>query len=264
MKYLLLFVLFPIVGALSAQNISFVDGNGDLLTDTITISYDRNDPSLISTDDEGDTSYVAISPHDAFVKINTESKLGLVMTRKVITYVNDSIQIDEWGDGNLTWKQPEDQFCWGQCVYLSGDVEYHELTDTINENKSIDLGILIHYLHYKITGVTTLEYEVFNGSTSEAKLVVKFEIIDNTVEIENNSFANVNVYPNPCSGRLNINGYDNVNELMITNLIGQVVYSSRNVGEITKLNVSDLKAGLYVLVLKDENNQIYTERIIKN
>ena len=73
----------------------------------------------------------------------------------------------------------------------------------------------------------------------------------------------VNVYPNPASDVLNIESSSRISEIQVINLVGQTVKiqaaDSRNI----RMNVSDLKAGVYNLKLKVENGYVNQKIVVK-
>ncbi len=72
----------------------------------------------------------------------------------------------------------------------------------------------------------------------------------------------IDVYPNPTSGsvRFNLPLNENFN-VEVTNLMGQVVYSSINVqGGLVDINLSELAAGMYTMNVRGTDVQ-YTSKI---
>ena len=84
----------------------------------------------------------------------------------------------------------------------------------------------------------------------------------NTVGISENAKANIKIFPNPITSILNI--VDENNELQnstieIKNYLGQVVFASTFT---SKINLSNLSAGMYFLTIEDKNSK-KTAKIIK-
>lgn len=108
------------------------------------------------------------------------------------------------------------------------------------------------------------QVEAINGTcTSERSDETYFEVL--AVEsIENN--ADILVYPNPTFGVLNINNLSKspIKQVTLFNLEGKEVLSQMfeyHLNEIT-LNVNNISAGVYILQISDENQQLYRYRII--
>ncbi len=80
------------------------------------------------------------------------------------------------------------------------------------------------------------------------------------VSINNVNSENITIYPNPTNGNINLVGFENsVSNIRITDITGKLVkeFSANN-----NINISELRAGIYFLNIKDGNNN-YTKRIIK-
>lgn len=71
---------------------------------------------------------------------------------------------------------------------------------------------------------------------------------------------NISIYPNPAKTELNINVSQNdINELSISNLFGQVLIISQNQNRI---DISNLTNGIYIITIKKGQNK-YTKKFIK-
>ncbi len=76
--------------------------------------------------------------------------------------------------------------------------------------------------------------------------------------VEDNS--NIDVYPNPVSGVLNIKSNDNITELQVFSINGKVLLSKFNSSQI---DVSELASGMYFIKIENENGNVDTLRFIK-
>ena len=72
------------------------------------------------------------------------------------------------------------------------------------------------------------------------------------------SNSNINIYPNPTNGLLNINTNENINSISIYNIIGKQVL---NTIDKETINISSLEDGIYFIDITTEKG-IYTQRII--
>ena len=70
------------------------------------------------------------------------------------------------------------------------------------------------------------------------------------------------VYPNPVSGTLTVKGVS-MKETEVYDLLGQRVLKETCHGEEVQLDLSSLAAGVYVLRVMDDANQMYSHRIVK-
>ena len=82
-----------------------------------------------------------------------------------------------------------------------------------------------------------------------------------TVELNDvNSISNIAIYPNPATTQLNFNIYKNdINEVSISNLLGQVLIKTQNQNSI---DISNLTNGVYILTIIRGQNK-FTQKFIK-
>jgi len=250
--YILLAVVF-IGGALNAQNVEFVDENGDALPDTLTIIYDQDDAYL---EEHNNLTY-----YDGFMKNKTGSNIDLVLSREVLAYVTDSVEIEKWGE--MVWEKPDDQFCWGLCYIYGAEDTYIELGPVaLLANAEEKLESIVHYTHYKIPGITSLKYKAVNGLSVEDEIVINF-VINNIVSNKENNLQQVKLYPNPCESEFYLTNLNDIKHVEISNILGQAVFSSENNGNQMQINMSAVTNGIYMVTLTDANNNIRTDRIVK-
>jgi hypothetical protein len=74
-------------------------------------------------------------------------------------------------------------------------------------------------------------------------------------------YEGVKVYPNPVDNIININSSEEIIRVNLYNLSGQLLLTN-GIGLETKIDISDLSSGMYILRIETEDN-IYTERIVK-
>lgn len=107
-----------------------------------------------------------------------------------------------------------------------------------------------------------------NAIIVPAYAVVKVDAVFGDEVLSTNDFTNVKksvtLYPNPTSSVLNID----LNELktakiVIRDILGKVVYNTQTAKTSVQINTNSLlKAGLYFVVVTDENNQSYINKLI--
>lgn len=87
--------------------------------------------------------------------------------------------------------------------------------------------------------------------------------IDDVGIAENSILKNVRMFPNPSSDRsVTITGLVGNNEVVVTNIMGQVVRNIKSSDESMTLNLSDLAPGSYVVKITNENKQTNTGHLI--
>ena len=84
-----------------------------------------------------------------------------------------------------------------------------------------------------------------------------------TVDVKDSKAVAFKVYPNPFNSTLTLSNLENVNRIMISNVIGQTVMTITNVENTMNISTADLKTGIYMVTVIDNNNNRRTERVIK-
>ncbi|WP_299113667.1 T9SS type A sorting domain-containing protein [uncultured Winogradskyella sp.] len=86
-----------------------------------------------------------------------------------------------------------------------------------------------------------------------------------TLSTDDNTFDNFSYHPNPVNHTLTFNSLQNIDEITVSNLLGQVVLKleSKNSAPIEKVNLSSLEIGIYLFKVSI-GNQFKSIRIIKN
>ncbi len=74
---------------------------------------------------------------------------------------------------------------------------------------------------------------------------------------------NISVYPNPVTDKVFVEFYSEINSVKIFGLMGTVVKSIQEKGTKLEINLSDLPAGIYVLVAYIGNGDVFSKTIIK-
>ena len=110
---------------------------------------------------------------------------------------------------------------------------------------------------YAIIPLFTLSIEVSDGAlTATADMTINVTPEDDTtldINKKNNLF-----YPNPATDQIQIN-INNFDKVMIFELSGKRVMLSKK----TKIDISKLDKGIYLMKIQDQSGQIYTAKIIK-
>lgn len=110
-----------------------------------------------------------------------------------------------------------------------------------------------------------------NAAASLGEAFYRIESIDkdgmkNYSEIKsisiNRFHHSISIYPNPAKNVINIQ-YPNAHQLIISNYLGKVVYSSQQNRGAYKINLQSFSKGLYILKLIDEYGKTIVEKFTK-
>lgn len=84
-----------------------------------------------------------------------------------------------------------------------------------------------------------------------------------TTEILVSSIEDINVYPNPTKGEINIKGNTKFSNYYITNTVGSIIVEGSNLDLV--IDVNNVENGLYFITFLNQNgDKIETKKIIKN
>lgn len=98
------------------------------------------------------------------------------------------------------------------------------------------------------------------GTPSSATLT----IIDNDpIGLNSNKIENLNIYPNPAKDELYLSASEKINTVSIINMMGQVVMKVNVESNEGSVNVSELSAGIYTVVVNGDFAQSTHKLIVK-
>ena len=93
--------------------------------------------------------------------------------------------------------------------------------------------------------------------------------IDNLSLVEPSAVKNIDnshevaIYPNPSSNELAILATHKISDVVIYNMIGQAVYNGQYNDEKIKINIAAFPAGIYTVILTDDEGEKVVKKIIK-
>jgi hypothetical protein len=73
---------------------------------------------------------------------------------------------------------------------------------------------------------------------------------------------NISVFPNPITEELNINVQEVMDNMTITNIVGQVIFAKANISETQKINTSNWQSGIYFVTFV-KNERQFTTKLVK-
>lgn len=80
---------------------------------------------------------------------------------------------------------------------------------------------------------------------------------------ENSWMQTTEIYPNPATSAIYVNGTDDIQTIDITNLSGQVVKHLEANGAINHIDLNDLQTAVYLVIMKDAVGNSVTKKLIK-
>ena len=73
------------------------------------------------------------------------------------------------------------------------------------------------------------------------------------------------IYPNPAKDELSIYvdfKNDQADQLTLYNYIGEQIFQQNIAGNITKVSLANVPSGIYICVLKNKNNNVYSQKLL--
>lgn len=233
------------------------DDNIFSYSQTVVGSYDPNDITCL----EGDE--VLIENADEYLHY-------LIRFQNTGTASAINVRVDHALDGKLDWNtmQLESLSHPGQVNIRNGS-EVSFVFDGINLPDSTNDEPNSHgFIAYKIKPKDNVVLGDVILATADIYFDFNPAIVTNTATtefVQTLSVATfeegkVTVYPNPTNGILNIVASNEIIDVNIYNYLGQLVLS---VKETSKIDMSTLSQGVYLITLIDSKGSIYTQKIIK-
>ena len=137
--------------------------------------------------------------------------------------------------------------------FNSLDTPFYTFEDKIDTSK-YNYSVTIKYYENSCECDTTIKY--LSSSTSPpAKCHDSEETLPDNPKIK--------LFPNPAKNELNIETEIENADVQIIEITGNVVMQSKITGRQSKINISGLKTGFYILILKNENTLLTSKFIVE-
>ena len=255
MKKTLLFALILSFGALHAQDILITDSAGTVWNND-TIPYEE-----IMTAGDASNSGFNIKFEKAYITNNSNKLLRIKVERVTTNYpsgINDQIC---WGG---ICENPEPIF---NSVRVSKEYEDMSPQQVIAGG---GLGFAGYYLPGGNYGTVYFTYTFFdvNQEVPSSSFVVAFNAKKSVGIKEEKGLGKFSLSPNPANDYFDLTGLkQNVvagTTVEILNIVGKVVSEKpiNNPSEFERIDISELRAGIYFVRVKTENQISETQKLI--
>jgi len=111
--------------------------------------------------------------------------------------------------------------------------------------------------YYDVTGCVNY---TFNQFTVEPRDVNDIQV---HVGINESGAQNFSIYPNPVSANLNISNIEGIDQVTVSNIIGETIMTQKVTGNSSSLNVAKLQSGIYFVTFIKDNSIAGTRKFIK-
>lgn len=150
-------------------------------------------------------------------------------------------------------------------------VEAGTLTNNENTDSFVSLGapqpttIATQSMELPVTFTSDVKYfviKVHGVNPHSAALVDNLVLAPETAGVNDLNAVKVQAYPNPVVNQLNLTADQNLREASIFNAAGQLVQTTKLSGKSSSVNVSALKAGVYIVQVATEKG-VQTLKVVK-
>jgi hypothetical protein len=220
--------------------------NSICLNQSTTLTANGGNTYLWNTSNT--SSFIVVSPTLNTVYTVTGTTSGCSNSSSISISVNPNPTVNAISSTSL--------ICTGEAAILtaSGANSYTWSTGPVSNSITVSPTITTVYT---VTGTDA------NGcsNTNTVNLIVSWCTGIN----ENNSHANISVYPNPNQGSFTIKTNSNeVKDLIIVDHLGRTIKQMSIIDRETKIDLTKESNGIYYLLLLQNGQQIYSKKLIKN
>ncbi|MNJ85477.1 hypothetical protein D3C87_29520 [compost metagenome] len=145
------------------------------------------------------------------------------------------------------------------------NITRYKLTDEATAN--IGLGNIVmnrvQYEYYNLANPGSLPVFVHSnltidlvGSQIVQNLVLNSVMPDEFLSVSENSIATFGLYPNPANESVTLSGLSGNETISIVDLAGKTVFSTENSGTTQTINVADVQAGIYNVVVISNGSKV--------
>ena len=105
--------------------------------------------------------------------------------------------------------------------------------------------------------------DLIKVTSADGKMVVMYTLNVNAVSAQLPLTKQIEIYPNPTNGRLNVRGVEAGNRIQVYNSNGAVVRDMKVRSNVEVLSIDDQPAGMYLIVISNENKLLGRYKAVK-
>lgn len=187
-------------------------------------------------------------------------------------YNKNITKIHVWNSNGIGFVYTGDAGWWSSPTYIASNITYRVTSGDYNSDSYkdniagfYDYGNGKSAIHVWNSNSNSFSYTGDVGwwiscdvSSSYAPISTNIEKYEDNV-LKNND---INIYPNPSSGKFNISTSDYIKKIEIYNIVGTNIYNNTTINETTyNLDLSKFSKGMYFVKISTEN-KIFEKKII--
>lgn len=148
-------------------------------------------------------------------------------------------------------------FCWDGACLPPFTMETGALTFAPGETYD---DFSVHYHCQGIEGSSTVKYTIFEEDGPEAFFIVEFST--DFTSLSSQFISELSVFPNPAQSNFSITVSNNISNIEICNVLGELIYSTSISNQHVNIDCSKWSNGLYFIRTFDGNNLVKTQKLI--
>jgi hypothetical protein len=106
--------------------------------------------------------------------------------------------------------------------------------------------------------------DMLKVTSADGKIVVMYELKLDLTSVDLTGVSQIEIYPNPTSGKLNIRSAEPGNRVQVFNASGAMVREMKIQSNLEVLSIDDQPSGMYLIVISNDKQQIGRYKAIKN
>lgn len=186
----------------------------------------------------------------------------------IVVFQNEGASILQSGD--VIGAFNKNGHCVGLTEYSNGETALmcYGVDGLTEDIIGLNTGEMISYRLFRPTVNLSYDIEVeyeqlydYSGSFQNNGLSIVNAFKLNPMDVFSNSLTTINLYPNPTTGVIYIEGVENESEIVIYNSVGKVFYTSDNFHS-GKIDMSGHPKGLYVVRISSNDGIIFRKFIL--
>jgi hypothetical protein len=105
--------------------------------------------------------------------------------------------------------------------------------------------------------------DMLRVTSADGKIVVMYELKLDLTSVDITGVSQIEIYPNPTSGKLNIRGAEQGNRIQVYNSNGTIVRDILAQRNIENLSINNQPAGIYMVIVSNNGQLLGNYKIVK-
>jgi hypothetical protein len=105
--------------------------------------------------------------------------------------------------------------------------------------------------------------DMLRVTSADGKIVVMYELKLDLTSVDLTGVSQIEIYPNPTSGNLNIRGAEQGTRIQVFNSLGSMVFETRVNSSFESISLTDQPSGIYMITVSQENKLLGRFKAVK-